>query len=101
MKFVTQSRAEKRILGRNIVHLGRNVQPRGRYGGGSYGRRGGQIIWRVRGPSTGGYRGGGGGGGGGNMFNRGDTRMGLRRDPNAMDVDRGRGENRTCYLCGK
>ena len=27
--------------------------------------------------------------------------MGLRRDPNAMDVDRGRGGDRTCYHYGK
>jgi len=27
--------------------------------------------------------------------------MGPRRDPNAMDVDRGRGGDRTCYHCGK
>ena len=27
--------------------------------------------------------------------------MGPRRDPNAMDVDRGRGRDRTCYMCGK
>ena len=27
--------------------------------------------------------------------------MGLRRDPNAMDVNRRRERNRTYYLCGK
>ena len=27
--------------------------------------------------------------------------MGPRRDPNAMDIDRGRGGDRTCYVCGK
>ena len=36
-----QSRAEERVLGRNVVHQGRNAQPRG---GGSYGGRGGQIT---------------------------------------------------------
>ena len=69
-----------------------NVQPRE---GRSYGGRGGQIIWRTRG----GYR--GGGGGGGNMSNRGEAQTGPRRDPNTMDVDRGRGGDRTCYVYGK
>jgi len=27
--------------------------------------------------------------------------MGPRRDPNTMDVDRGRGGDRMCYHCGK
>jgi len=49
-----QSRAEERVLGRNAVYLGENAQPRG---GGSYGGREGQIMWRT----GGGYRGGGGG----------------------------------------
>jgi len=38
---------------------------------------------------------------GGNMSNRGGTQMGSRRDPNAMEIDRGRGGDRTCYVCGK
>jgi len=29
------------------------------------------------------------------------NQMGLRRDPNVMDVDKGRGGDRTCYVCGK
>ena len=86
-----QSRAEERVLGRNAVHPGGNVQPRGR---GSYGGRGRQIMWRM----GGGYR---GGGGEGNMLSRGGTQMGPRRDPNTMDIDRERGEDRTCYVCGK
>ena len=45
----------------------------------------------------GGYR----GGGGGNTSNRGEAQMGPRRDLNAMDVDRERGGNRTCYICRK
>jgi len=85
-----QSRAEERVLGRNAARPGGNAQPRG---GGSYGGRGGQITWRTEG----GYR----GGGGGNMPNRGGAQMGPRRDSNAMDVDRGRGGDRTCYVCGK
>jgi len=85
-----QSRAEKRVLGRDVVYPGGNVQPRG---GESYGGRGGQIIWRT----GGGYR----GGGGGNMFNRGGAQMGPRRDPNAMDIDRGKEEDRTCYVYRK
>ena len=27
--------------------------------------------------------------------------MGPRRDPNAMDIDREKGENRMCYVCRK
>jgi len=84
-----QSRAEERMLGRNAVRAGGNTQSRG---GGSYRGRGGQITWRMGGE----YR-----GGGGNAFNRGGAQGGLRRDPNAMDVDRGRGGDRTCYVCGK
>jgi len=68
------------MLGRNVVHPGENAQPRG---GGSYGGRGGQITWRIEG----GYR----GRGGGNTSNREGAQMGPRRNPNAMDVDRGRG----------
>jgi len=39
-----QSRAEERILGRNVVRPGGNAQPRGGYGGGLYGGREGQIT---------------------------------------------------------
>jgi len=89
-----QSRIEEKILGRNVTCPGGNVQSRGGYGGGLYGGRGGQITWRM----GGGYR---GGGGGGNIFNRGGTQMGPRRDPNTMDIDRGRGGDRTCYMYRK
>ena len=85
-----QSRAEERVLGRNAACPGGNAQPRI---GGSYGGRGGQITWRM----GGGYK----GGTGGNTVNRGGAQGGPRRDPNAMDVDRGRGGDRTCYVCGK
>jgi len=85
-----QSRAEERVLGRNVACPGGNTQPRI---GGSYGGRGGQITWRT----GGGYR----GGAGGNTVNRGGAQGGPRRDPNAMDVDRGRGGDQTCYVCGK
>jgi len=81
-----QSRAEERVLGRNAARPGGNAQPRE----GSYGGRGGQITQRW-GDNGGGYRGGG---------NRGNQ-PGPRRDPNAMDVDRGREGDRTCYHCGK
>jgi len=91
-----QSRAEKRMLGRNAARPGGNVQPRGSFGGGSYGGRGGQITWRAGVPQTGGNR-----GGAGNIFNRGGYQTGPRKDPNTMDVDRGRGGDRTCYHCGK
>ena len=76
-------------MGRNVACPGENVQPRG---GGLYRGREGQIIWRT----GGGYR-----EGGGNTFNRGRTQVGPRRDPNAIDIDRGRGGDRTCYMCGK
>jgi len=82
---------EERMLGRNAAYPGGNMQPRG---GGSYGGREGQITWRI----GGGYR---GGGGGGNIFNRGGTQIGPRRDPNAMDIDREGGGDRICYVCGK
>jgi len=85
-----QSRAEERVLERNVARPGGNAQPKG---GGSYGGRGEQITWRT----GGGYR----GGGGRNMTNRGGAQTGPRRDPNAMDVDRGRGGDRMCYICGK
>jgi len=85
-----QSRAEERVLGRNVAHPGGNAQPRG---GGLYRGRGGQITWRT----GGGYR----RGGSGNTTNRGGAQMGPRRDPNTMDMDRGRGRDRTCYMCGK
>jgi len=91
-----QSRAEERMLGRNAAHPGGNAQPRGSFGGGSYGGKGGQITWQAGVLQTGGNR-----GRGGNTFNREGYQTGLRRDPNAMDVDRGRGGDRTCYHCGK
>jgi len=51
----------------------------------------------VGGPSTGGgYR-----KGGENISNRGGNQLGPRRDSNAIDVNRGRGENRTYYVCGR
>jgi len=85
-----QSRIEERTLGRNAACPGGNMQPRERE---SYGGRGGQITWRTEG----GYR----EEGGGNTFNRGGTQVGPRRDLNTMDIDRGRGGDRTCYVCGK
>ena len=85
-----QSRAEERVLGRNAACPGGNVQPRG---GGSYGGRGGQITWRTGGE----YR----GRGGGNTSNRGGAQTGPRRDPNTIDVDRGRGEDKTYYVYRK
>ena len=85
-----QSRAEERILRRNAACPGGNVQLRG----GSYRGRGGQIMQRW-GDNGGEYR------GGGNTLNRGGNQPGPQRDPNAMDVDRGRGGDRTYYHCGK
>ena len=66
-------------MGRNVAYLQKDAQPRGGFGGGLYGGRGGQIMWRV----------------GSQNFrermqnNQGEQRLG--RDPNAMDVDRGKG----------
>jgi len=91
-----QSRAEKRMLERNAARPEGNAQLRGSFGGGSYGEKGGQITWRAGVLQTGGNR-----GGGGNTFNREGYQTGPRRDPNAMDVDRGRGGDRTCYCCRK
>jgi len=85
-----QSKAEERVLGRNMACPGRSTQPRE---GRSYGGRGRQIMWRIGGGNR--------TGGGGNMSNRGGAQTGPRRDPNAMDVDRGREGDRTCYICEK
>jgi len=84
-----QSKAEERVLGRNAARPGGNVQPKG----GSYGGRGEQIMQRWE-DNGGGYR------GGGNIGNRGNQ-PGPWRDLNVIDVDRGRGGDRTCYHCGK
>ena len=35
------------------------------------------------------------------MSNRGGAQMDPRRDPNAMDVDKGRRGDRTCYIWPK
>jgi len=66
-----QSRAEERMLERNVVRPGGNVQPRGSFGGGSYRGKGGQITWWAGVLQTGGNR-----EGGGNTFNRGGYQMG-------------------------
>jgi len=89
-----QSRAEQRILGRNMACPGGNALPRGGYGGGSYGGRGGQIMWR-QGETSRGYR------EEGNTIDREGNQSGPQRDPNAMDVNRGREGDRTCYIYGK
>jgi len=90
-----QSRAKERMLGRNAVCPGGNVQPRGGFGGGSYEGRGEQITWRAGAQYTGvGNR------ERGNLFNRGGNQLGLQRDPNAMEVDRGSEGDRRCYYCG-
>jgi len=50
-----QSRVEERMLERNAVCPGGNAQPRGDYGRGSYGGRGGQIMWK-QGETNEGYK---------------------------------------------
>jgi len=87
---------EERMLGRNVAHPGGNAQPRGSFEGGSYRGKGGQITWQAGAPHTGENR-----GGGRNVFSRGGNQAGPRRDPNIMDVDRGRGGDRMCYHYGK
>jgi len=87
-----QSRAEERMLGRNVAHPGENARPREGFGGGSYEEREGQITWRAGVSHTGGeYRGGG---------NMGGNQLGSWRDPNTMKVDKGSGGNRKYYYCG-
>ena len=55
------------------------------------------IPLQKREKSTGGeYR-----GGRENTFNREGNQLGSRRDTNAMDVNRGRGGDRTYYVCEK
>ena len=49
-------------------------------------------MWRT----GGGYR----GRGGGSTLDRGGGQMGPRRDPNTMDIDGGRGGDRTYYVWG-
>ena len=75
------------MLGRNAARPGGNVQSRGE---GSYRGREGQITWRTEGE----YR-------RENMLNRRGTQIGPKRDPNVMDIDRGKGGDRTCYVYGK
>ena len=67
------------------------MQPRGGYSGGSYGRKGRQITWRA-GSSNKGYWG---------PSAPIQNQTGPRRDPNAMDVNKERGGDRTCYMCRK
>jgi len=86
-----QSRAEERILERNVAHPRGNAQLRGGYRGGSYEGRKGQIMWRA-GNNSGGYRG---------PSIPSQNQTGPRRDPNAMNMDKERGGDRTCYVCGK
>ena len=35
------------------------------------------------------------------MFNRGGAQRGPRRDLNTIDIDRGKREDKTCYVCEK
>jgi len=49
---------KEKILERNMAYPGKNVQPRGGYGGGSYGGRRRQITWRTGGEYKRGKEGG-------------------------------------------
>jgi len=62
----------------------------------------GRIIWKKGeqimqrwGDNRRGYR------RGENIVNRGGNQSGPWRDPNAIDVNRGKGGDRTCYHCRK
>ena len=35
------------------------------------------------------------------MPNQGGGQMGLERDPNTIDINKGKEGDRTCYMCGK
>ena len=83
-----QSKAEERMLGRNMAYPSENAQQKGGFSGGSYGKREGQIIWRTGGQ----YRG---------EYQNKEGQLELARDPNAIDVDRGRGGDRICFICRK
>ena len=76
------------MLGRNAMCLQKNAQPRRGFGEESYRRRERQIMQRPRGQYREGYQ------------NRGGQ-PGLARDPNAMEVNRKRGGNRTYFIYGK
>ena len=83
-----QSKIEEQILGRNTMYPQGNSQPRGEFGRGSYRRREGQIMQRLEDQYRGGYQ------------NRGGQ-PGPIRDPNTMEVNRGRGGNRMYFIYGK
>jgi len=79
------------MMGRNAAHPGGNVQPRESIEGELYGGRGGQIMWRNRGPNQS-YREGG-------QNHQGRVgQPGPSRDPNAIEVDRQTEGDRTCYV---
>lgn len=61
------------------------------YREGSYRGKGGQITWRA-GNNSGRYQG---------PSMPSQNQIDLRRDLNAMDVDRGREGDRICYWCEK
>ena len=67
------------------------MQPRGGYSGGLYGEKGRQITWRA-GSSNKSYWG---------PSAPIQNQTGPRRDPNAMDVNKGKRGDKTCYMCRK
>ena len=76
------------MLERNAVCLQENAQPRGGFGEGSYRERGGQIMQRPEGQYKEGYQ------------NRGEQ-LEPTKNPNAMEVNKGREEDRTCFVYEK
>ena len=77
------------MLKRNVVHLQRNIQPRGGFEEESYRRKEKQIMQRAESQN---FREG---------AQNNQRRQELERDSNTMDVDRGREGDRTCYIYRK
>ena len=76
------------MLERNVVHLQGNAQSREGFRGGSYGEKGEQITQRPGDQYRGGYQ-----------NKRGQLE--LARDSNAIEVKKGRKEDRTCFIYKK
>ena len=87
-----QSRAEERMLGKNIACLLENIQQREEFGRGLYRGRGDQITQRTGGQN---FRGRA-------QNNQGGQReQGLGRYPNTIDIDRERKGDKIYFVCGK
>ena len=81
-----QSRVEKRMLGKNMVHLQGNAQPSRGFREGLYEGRRGQIVQRADSQ---------------NFRERAQNNwreQGLGRDLNAIDINRGKGGQDMLYI---